>query len=58
MKPKQKSFLQNLDLVTTILPFGCIALLCCLLCYFRKALQTFWHLSVFSLEMSLEAITC
>ena len=27
MKPKQKSFLQNLDLVTTILPFGCIALL-------------------------------
>ena len=24
MKPKQKSFLQNLDWVTTILPFGCI----------------------------------
>ena len=36
MKPKQKSFLQNLDLVTTILPFGCIALLCCLFMLFPE----------------------
>ena len=36
MKPKQKPFLQNLDLVTTILPFGCIALLCCLFMLFPE----------------------
>ena len=35
MKPKQKSFLQNLDWVTTILPFGCITLLCCLFMLFE-----------------------
>ena len=36
MKPKQKSFLQNLDWVTTILPFGCITLLCCLFMIFPE----------------------
>lgn len=36
MEPKQKSFLQNLDWVTTILPFGCIALLCCLFTMFSE----------------------
>ena len=36
MKPKQKPFLQNLDLVTTILPFGCIVLLCCLFMLFPE----------------------
>ena len=58
MKPKQKPFLQNLDLVTTILPLDALHCYAVFLCYFRKALQIFWHLSVFSLEMSLEAITC
>ncbi len=36
MEPKQKSFLQNLDWVTTILPLGCIALLCCLFMMFPE----------------------
>ena len=39
MKPKQKSFLQNLDWVTTILPFGCITLLCCLFMIFPEGCQ-------------------
>ena len=53
MKPKQKPFLQNLDLVTTILPFGCIALLCCLLCYSGR-LCKYSGIYPFFLEMSLE----
>ena len=36
MKPKQNSFLQNLDWVTTILPFGCITLLWCLFMIFPE----------------------
>ena len=58
MKPKQKSFLQNLDWVTTILPFGCITLLCCLFMIFPEALPISLLPSVSSLATSLAAIIC
>ena len=67
MKPKQKPFLQNLDLVTTILPFGCIALLCCLFMLFPEgsanilASIRFFHgdeLGSYYLLMGLGAVIC